>query len=278
MKKLFLLFSALAFVITYVNFSSRIMPVSLEKKIIDTAVDYSEVESLPAINVMTYNIHRGINKDNKLDLDGIADQINNSGAEIIALQEVERFSVRTKFQDQISYLADRTSMQYAYGESLKILSWQYGNAILSRYPIEEYEVFELPSKGERRTILKAGLNINGKRISFYSTHLGLDKNERDLQIEEIVRLTADEEDYIISGDFNTGADKLGAILENCKDSASFGDNMDKATFVEEGLSERIDYVFVSQDFDIKGYAVLESSASDHFPVVSTLKFKDQKHD
>lgn len=272
MKKLFLLATALLFVVVYMNFSSASIPVSMEKKIIVVGNDKSMADIMPAIRVMTYNIHRGINKDNELSLDGIAEVIRSSGAEIIALQEVERFSVRTGFQDQIEYIANKLSMQYAYGKSINILNGQYGNAILSKYPIEEYQVSKLPSEGEQRTLLRTSMNVYGNRISVYSTHLGLKQSERDMQIEEIMRITGDDKNLILAGDFNTKVDKLGSITGNYRDSASYSNNI-KATFIAEDLSERIDYIFTSKDFEVKGYDVLESDASDHYPVIITLKLK-----
>ncbi|MEA4848973.1 MAG: endonuclease/exonuclease/phosphatase family protein [Clostridiaceae bacterium] len=270
MKKRFLLVTAI-FVIGYMRFSPISIPVALEKKTIEYENAESVADAMPEIRVMTYNIHRGINKDSKLDLDSVAEVIKSSGAEIIALQEVERFSVRTVFQDQIEYIADKLSMQYAYGKSINILNGQYGNAVLSKFPIEEYEVSILPSNGERRTILRAGLNVYGNRISFCSTHLGLDQKERDMQVEEILRLAADDRNFIIAGDFNSKGDKLGAITGKYIDCAGFEDNYDKNTFEGEELSERIDYIFVSEDFRVKTYDVLESDASDHYPVAVTLE-------
>lgn len=273
MKRLFLL-AAVILIVKYINFSSMSMPVALEKKNIVYENAVSTNNSTISIRVMTYNIHRGINKSNKLDLDGIVDVIKESEAEIIALQEVERFSVRTGFRDQIEYIADKLSMHYVYGKSINILNGQYGNAILSNFPIEEYKVSKLPSDGESRTILRAGLNVYGNRIFFYSTHLGLDQRERDMQVEEIVRLTADERNTVVTGDFNSRADKLGEITERYIDCAGLENNFDKATFVGEDLSERIDYIFVSKDFKVKKYEVLERDASDHYPIISILELKN----
>ncbi|MHB1392888.1 MAG: endonuclease/exonuclease/phosphatase family protein [Clostridia bacterium] len=275
MKKLLLLLLIVAAILlmTYVDFKYVSVSASLEKKLVYEE-ERNRPDEIPAIKVMTYNIHRGVNKDNELNLDGIVETIKNSGAEIIALQEVERFSVRTKFQDQIGYIADKLSMQYVFGKSVNILNGQYGNAILSKYPIEEYEVRELPSEGEKRILLKARLNVLGNKISFYNTHLGLKQSERDMQIEEIVRITGDDNNFLLTGDFNAKVDKLGAITKVLRDCASYEDNDSKVTFENEGLSERIDYIFTPKAFDIKAYDVLKSHASDHYPVVSIIKFRN----
>ena len=272
MKKLFVLAAVIILIGVYINFTNASVPVTLEKKVMYDGNDKSITEIMPAIRVMTYNIHRGVNINNELDLDGIAEIIKRSGAEIIALQEVERFSVRTRFQDQIGYIADKLSLNYVFGKSINILNGQYGNAILSKYPIEEYEVRELPSEGEKRTLLRARLNVYGNKIFFYNTHLGLKQSERDMQVEEIIRIIGDDKNFMLAGDFNAILDRLGAIIESYKDCASFESNDSKATFEKEGLNERIDYIFVPKNFRVKEYDVLKSDASDHYPVVSTLEF------
>lgn len=273
MKKLFFIAAAIILIAVYTDFSKTSMPVIAEKKILYSENKESISGFMPEMRVMSYNIHRGINKGNELDLDGIVKVIQSSGAEIIALQEVERFSVRTGFRDQIKYIAEKLSMQHVFGKSINILNGQYGNAILSKYPIEEYKVSKLPSSGERRTVLRAALNINGERVAMYSTHLGLGQDERALQLQEITRIIGEDKNCILAGDFNSTADKLGLLAESHIDSGYYTGN-DTATFKAEGLNGRIDYIFVSKDFEVKNYEVLESDASDHNPVISTLKLKE----
>lgn len=273
MKKLLLFLVAAVVLAIYFNYRYESVPgFALEKKIIVNETEEKKEAEHPLLKVMTYNIHRGINKSNELDLDGIAGIIRSAGPDVVALQEVERFSVRTRFQDQVEYLAEKLSMNYAYGKSISILNGQYGNAILSRYPIDEYEVNDLPSEGEKRTLLRVILNVNGSKVPIYNTHLGLKKSERDRQISKIMGVSADERRYILTGDFNSTVDKLQAVTEKLIDSAAYGeDEQEKPTFADEGVAERIDYIFTSKDFGIKKYEVLESEASDHYPVMSTLK-------
>lgn len=264
MKKSFLFIIAVISIIAYMKNISTSLPVAF----------YKMPDNITAIKVMSYNIHRGINKTGKLDLDGIVKVIKDSGADIIALQEVERFSVRTGFRDQIKYVADKLNMQYAFGKSINILNGQYGNGILSKYPIEEYQVVDLPSEGEQRTLLKAGLKVHDNKIFIYNTHLGLKQSERSKQIEEIMIISGDEKNILIAGDFNSSVDKLDSITSRLIDSGSLLDNNNKSTFEEDGISARIDYIFVSNGFEVKGYNVIKADASDHYPVVSILKFSD----
>lgn len=273
MKKLLLLIAAAIVMLAYSDGRYAGIPAVMEKKpVLEQSEQYS-AEAMPTIKVMTYNIHRGINREKMLDLDGIVETIRSSGAEVVALQEVERFSIRTRFQDQIGYIAEKLSMGYVFGKSLNILNGEYGNAILSIYPIEEYEVKALSSSGEQRTILKARLNVNGGRLSLYNTHLGLNQSERDIQLEEILEYISADKDFILVGDFNTSVDKLQAINGKCYDSAGQASSSGSITFEDEGLRERIDYIFTSKSFETIEYEVPVSHASDHYPVVSVVKWK-----
>jgi endonuclease/exonuclease/phosphatase family metal-dependent hydrolase len=165
-------------------------------------------------------------------------------------------------------------MHHAFGKSINILNGEYGNGILSKYPIEEYEVIDLPSEGEQRTLLRAGLKVHGYKLFIYSTHLGLKQSERSKQIEEIMRISGNDKNLLLAGDFNTSVDKLDSITTRLIDSGGMGNNSSKATFEEDGMSERIDYIFFSNSFAVKGYNVIKADASDHYPVVSILKFED----
>ena len=54
---------------------------------------------------VTYNIQYGKGRDNRVDLSRIGDEI--SGADLIALQEVDRFWPRTGNIDQMQYFRGR---------------------------------------------------------------------------------------------------------------------------------------------------------------------------
>lgn len=276
-KALLLPIAAIALIICFNSWYKIVPSFAVEKKLMvnESEISIKTKQENPPIKVVTYNIHRGINKSNKLDLDGVTEVIMDIGADIVALQEVERFSIRTGFKDQIGYIAEKLSMNYAYGKSINILNGQYGNAILTRYPIEEYEVKQLYSEGETRTLLRVALSINGSRIQVYNTHLGLNSSEREKQIREIIDITANADNYILAGDFNSAVDKLDAVTGKLKDAALYDVNKYRIpTFDNGDITERIDYIFLSEKFKIVGYEVLKSDASDHYPVTVVVKLED----
>lgn len=247
----------------------------LTMKPLSPGADMDRKPESESLQLMTYNIHRGIGKDGKLDLDRIAAVIKGSQADIIALQEVERHSIRTGFQDQIKKLSEAAEMNYAYGKSINVLNGEYGNGLLSRYPIQEYEVYQLPSFGEQRTLLKTIINIDGYTLAVYNTHLGLKESERKEQTDFILQLLSEEAlDYVLMGDMNSKSSKLSDMTDKLQDSAQGSDKAQQSTFQEGELQERIDYILGSSGLKLSGYDVVTSEASDHYPVLCKIEIKD----
>ena len=85
---------------------------------------------------MTYNIHVGVGMDKKLDLQRIADVINQERPDLVGLQEVDRNVRRTEGKDEIAELAAMTQMEFAFAPNLDYQDGKYGVAILSRWPIK----------------------------------------------------------------------------------------------------------------------------------------------
>jgi len=244
---------------------------SIQMKLLSRGDDLDRKERETKLKLMTFNMHRGIDKNGRLDLGAIAEVITASDANIIALQEVERYSIRTGFQDQIKKLSEKTEMNYAYSKSTNILNGEYGNGLLSKYPIEEYKAIDLPSYGEQRTVLRAIINVNGLRLVVYNTHLGLKAIEREEQLEFIMQMISEETlEYILMGDLNTKINKLKMVTDTMKDSAQNSEKLQQSTFEEEGIQERIDYIFVSSNIKVVNYDVILSEASDHYPVISEI--------
>ncbi len=247
---------------------------ALTMKPLSRSEDVQRKQETGHIKLMSYNMHRGIGQDGKLNLDRTAAVIKSSQADIVALQEVERYSIRTGFQDQIKKLSEASGVNYAYGKSLHVLNGEYGNGLLSKYPIQEYEVYELPSYSEQRTVLKAIINIDGYTMAVYNTHLGLKEAERKDQTEYIMQLLSQETfDYVLMGDMNSRSNRLSAFTDKLTDSAQGSEKAEQSTFAEGEVQERIDYIFAAPGLKVLGYDVISSEASDHNPVICEIEIK-----
>ncbi|MFB0833430.1 endonuclease/exonuclease/phosphatase family protein [Arthrobacter halodurans] len=254
------------------------------------------------VRVMSFNIHHGADGEDDLNLERTARVIEQSGAEIIGLQEVDNhWSSRSDFVDQAAWLADRLDMHFAYGANLDEApldgaadNRQYGNAVLSEYPIISSENHLLESidypvmPTEQRGLLEAVVNVRGNHISFYSTHLDHQRAEqRELQAREIAGITQESRrPAVVVGDLNAEPDEasLQPLFSVLTDTfAALGQDQDY-TFAPdlegapgsgsvENPSLRIDYILASRGIAVKSAAVIKTSASDHLPIVADLSIR-----
>ena len=92
------------------------------------------------LRTMTYNTYSGRNAG----IEAIADAIRRNNPDLVALQEVERFTELNP-GDTPAILAEMTGLKYhAFIHALDIRSGgDYGNVILSKYPSLEERSFRL---------------------------------------------------------------------------------------------------------------------------------------
>jgi len=233
------------------------------------------------LKLLTYNIQHGVGTDGRLDLDRVAQVIEQSGADVIGLNEVDFALKRSGFKNQVRYLAKTLNMNYAFGASVKRITGSYGNAILSKYPIKTIENYILPAlkeeNSEKRSLLMAEIEIPNKRQeSFYimSTHLSLNKEERSEQIKWIDNFLSNHTDpYVLMGDFNTDFEEVIYTVKDINDASDKLMPLLKGvkTFPSLNPSKGIDLYFSASQLEvIRGYSI-ESDASDHLPVYLELK-------
>lgn len=140
------------------------------------------------MKIVTYNIRYGVGMDDEVNLPRIADEVR--GADIIALQEVDRFWERNGNVDQAAELADLLDYHWVYGPGLdmdasfrdengKLVNRrrQHGEMILSRYPITSTRTYPLPKFGSitrhaiQAALLEAVIETPTGPLRVYNTHL-----------------------------------------------------------------------------------------------------------
>ncbi|AEE96285.1 endonuclease/exonuclease/phosphatase family protein [Mahella australiensis] len=235
------------------------------------------------ITVMTYNIHHGRDMSGRDNLDSIVQEIRLSGAQIIALQEVDRYMPRSGFKDQVKYIADQLSMYYAYGKTIDILSIEYGNAVISAFPILKRENIILPGSSiEPRALLKTEIAVGNDIYNVWATHLGLLREDRFKQIDAInAALAQESKPTILLGDFNNicSSDEISDISDRLKDVAALLGKGDAGTYAygDNAPNVRIDYIWVTDDILPVEYHVNLLGLSDHASVVAKLLLNGKKN-
>lgn len=153
------------------------------------------------LHLASYNIQYGKGKDGHTDLARIAEELGNP--DLIALQEVERGSVRNGYQDQPAMLADFwPRMHWVYGPGIDLDASdvgpqgilrrrrQFGNMVLSRWPILSVVNHTLPKvalSGHfhlQRTLLECVIDTPDGALRFCSVHLDhVSPDTRRAQVE-----------------------------------------------------------------------------------------------
>ena len=242
--------------------------------------------NLPAakktLRVMTFNIHVGVGMDKKLDLARIADVINRERPDLVGLQEVDRGVERTERKDEIAELAKLTRMDFSFAQNLDYQGGQYGVAILSRYLIQhaDHQKYENKRETERRGMLRAELEVDGKKINFVTTHLDYQYEDgRLFETEQLLRmLDGVPGSLIVSGDFNDEPAGSAYKLMSTKFDDAWLQSKPKGTgfsFPADKPVKRIDYIFcrTSDRIRVKKAWIVETLASDHLPLMAEVEIR-----
>ena len=232
------------------------------------------------LRVLTYNIHHGEGVDGRLDLARIARVISAAEPDIVALQEVDRLVQRTDSCDQPAELARLTKMHVAFGPNIDLQGGQYGNAVLSRFPIRSHRNHKLPrfDDGEQRGVLEVELELPGGHppLLFLATHLDhrRDDRERMAGAQAINGLVATDtgRPALLAGDLNAVPDSRVLAEFSREWQRSNGEIL--PTVPVGNPARQIDYVLFrpATPWTVTESRVLkEAVASDHRAVLAVLE-------
>lgn len=233
------------------------------------------------LRVLCYNIHYGLGTDGTYDIERLANVIKEARPDLVALQEVDVVVRRSGQIHQARRLGELTGMHVRYGPTQHYDGGLYGNAVLSRLPIQDVVIQPLPysdSTADRTTYPRGAIAAtvrlpNGHPLRFISTHFQHNVPEdRIAEAEAINRLFATDDDSvptILAGDMNARPDEepIQILLQKWS-HAMDADATPTAPSTQPRA--RIDYVFHRGHgtLRVKSSEVIpESVASDHRPVL-----------
>jgi endonuclease/exonuclease/phosphatase family metal-dependent hydrolase len=250
------------------------------------------------VRLVTFNIHHGEGLDARHDLPRLAKLLQSVDADVICLQEVDRYyGDRSEHVDQALLLSRALEMQLAWGPAIDQprvprghddgFHRQYGNALLSRLPILVSDVHPLPGTGEPRIALRTLVELDGGALWVTTTHLTTHSaEERAAQVAAVAALhTEPMETGVVVGDFNAPPDapELDVLRQRFTDAWHLAQaREDQAglrfwhrdhgeTFPSRRPHARIDQVWVSPGVAVVAAEVLDAhGASDHLPLVVDL--------
>jgi endonuclease/exonuclease/phosphatase family metal-dependent hydrolase len=175
-----------------------------------------------------------------------------------------------------------TGLYGAFGKAIDYGGGEYGQAILSRFPLEAETVHRLPGEPDReqRIAFEATVTISGQPLSFVSTHLHHQNAAiRERQAAKLHELFAGtRQTVILAGDLNATPDSQ-ALSSLVTQWAVASGNTPLLTFPALQPTRQIDYVLVHPRNCLRTCtaAVLdEPTASDHRPVLAVIEFNSDR--
>ena len=234
--------------------------------------------------ILTYNVHRCVGTDRRLDVGRIAAVIAAERPDIVALQEVDVGRARTGGVDQAQAIAARLGMSFRFHAALEVEEELYGDAILTALPERLIRAGPLPGhprfRGlEPRGALWVAVEVDGVELQVLNTHLGLVPQEQSLQAAALAGPhwlggPGRRDPLIVLGDFNAGRRSAACrrLIHGLRDLVTGPDGLRGiATFPSVLPMRQIDHVFGGDGLVRRAAHAastpLARKASDHLPLV-----------
>ena len=237
------------------------------------------------LTVVTWNIEQGSR------FEAVLAVLRDQRADVILLQEADRFCRRSGYRDVPRDLAHALDMNWVsagefqeIGESRGHVAATTGQAILSRYPIENAETIVFLRQSAMRWHInpvqprrggRMALHAQTAGVNVYTVHLessGADA-VRDAQIKDVLARDAwaARSAAVIGGDFNNTARAIPPLLAAVS-AHGFLDALGPGDARQTSVRHRhpIDWLFARDTGLTSGRVQRVQRVSDHFPLIATV--------
>lgn len=222
-----------------------------------------------SLRILTYNIQQGYSQSGEKDFESQLALIRQANVDVIGLEETDNARVAGGNSDVVRYMADRLNLYSYYGPTT--VTGTFGVALLSRYPIQDAQVFFMYSKGEQTAAIQAQIAIGGKTFNVLVTHLG--NGGPLIQQQQLLQRLAGKKDVIAVGDFNFRPYEeqfhlTTGVLEDAWTVAA------EQHIIPPGqdLNDRIDHIFLTPGTQVASAEYLGKGPSDHPAMLAEIKW------
>lgn len=242
------------------------------------------------LSLMTYNVRSCRGEDGIVSPSRTAAVVADLRPDIVALQEVDLGLSRSGHVDQSRVIAEILKMEHLFHPALRREKGQYGNAVLSRYPIRLVRAGKLPTLPDRKGLEGRGalwteIRAGGASVQVINTHLGLVRRER---LAQAAALLGPEwlghpdcrAPVILCGDMNafpsSGVVRMfRTVLRDAQEGP--GRTGPRSGWPSRFPFTRLDYVFTGPGIAVTQARVPRNraarAASDHLPLFVELEIR-----
>ena len=233
------------------------------------------------VRIATYNVHRGRGLDGRTRPERIAAVLRSLDADVVAMQEVVGAGPRGG--GHAEELGAALGMGWVMAPARQLRGHQFGNAVLSRFPITQHLEHDLSWKTcEPRRLQRVDIAAHGCALHVYNVHLGTALLERRHQASRLAAIVSDRHvggAKIVLGDFNEWMRGLATkMLSERMHRVDLGDYLRRRrTYPGVFPVLHLDHIYYSGRVEIVGVELVRTRlslvASDHLPLVATVKIR-----
>lgn len=240
------------------------------------------------IRVMTYNLHLFFEEEpsGQYSLTALRDVIADAEPDIVAVSESDGLRPLPGYVDGLRWLGTELGYHTEFGGATRRRS--YGVGLLSRWPITDVSVIELPiGRSLTRLAVTATVETPQGPLPVLSTHFMVGKEDdaadtRDEQARTVTDWAQGHDQALVMGDFNVSPDEpeYDILTETLEDAWTATESSRRSgpagTYSASDPRDRIDYIFMQGDWTVRGIeTIADPDASDHLAVVADLDRGDE---
>jgi endonuclease/exonuclease/phosphatase family metal-dependent hydrolase len=234
------------------------------------------------LRVVTYNIHRSRGLDRRTRPRRIADVLATLDADIIALQEV--IGPGLSGPGHAEEIGAALGMGWVMASTRELRRHQFGNVVLSRFPIKEHGQVDLSWKTcEARSGQRVSVEVADDAVlHLYNVHLGTALLERRYQAPRLAAWVHDRRvtgPKLVLGDFNEWGRGLVAdiLAERLNSVDMFKFLKRRRTYPGFFPVLHLDHIYFEGDIEVRHVQLprtrLALVASDHLPLVADIRVR-----
>lgn len=223
------------------------------------------------LKLMSYNIKNANGMDNVCNFQRIANVINNTSPDVVAIQEVDSMTNRSGQKYVLGEIAERTQMHGYFAPAIDYDGGKYGIGLLTKQVPLRLQTLPLPGREEARTLILAEFTD----YIYCCTHMSLTEEDRMKSLELVKAFTSSStKPLFLAGDMN--AEPESGFIKKLQKDFQILSNPKQHTFPAPDPKETIDYIATLKQ-NAKGFAVIsakvinEPMVSDHRPILVELR-------
>ena len=232
------------------------------------------------LRVATYNIHRSRGLDRRTRPERISKVLAPLEPDIVALQEV--IGAGPSGAGHAERIGAELGMGWTMAPARELRRHQFGNVVLSRFPIREHAQLDLSWKTcEARVSQRVAIDVGrGRLLQVYNVHLGTALLERRYQAPRLANWIDERrvrDPKIVLGDFNEwGRGLVSDVLAERLESVDlFPFLRRRRTYPGFFPVLHLDHIYYSGEVIVRHIELprtrLSLVASDHLPLVADLR-------